>query len=185
MTTQSPLCGGTRPSAGDAIGGRCRSRRLPALPALIAAAAAVVLSLSLVPRAHAQTDHATCTFFEIKASNTGAGIDPALDGLVKKLSKPPFSSWKSFKLVKRHDKKLERLKSEEIRLAGGSKLLALYHQRSEGKKARFSLSVTLDDKNGKRAVDTKISVDAGDYFVIAMSTTSASSDILALTCKLE
>lgn len=185
MTTQSPLCGGTRQRAHDAIGGLCPDRRSSGLGALMCAAAAVVLSLAIMPRAHAQAqaDQAACTFFEIKASNAEPGIDSQLKTLARKLSKPPFSSWKTFKLVKRHDKKLERMKAEDIRLADGSKLQALYHQRSGGTKARFSLSVTLDDKNGRRALDTKISVDAGDYFLIAMSTGSESSDILALTCN--
>lgn len=183
MTTQSPLCGSARHSARNFIGGLCRDRLSSGLRALICTAAVVGLSLAIVPRAHAQADLAACTFFEVKASNVGAGIDADLDGLAKKLSKPPFSSWTSFKLVKRHEEKLERMKSEDIRLALGGKLQALYHQRSKGTKARFSLSMSLDDKKGRRALDTKISVDAGDYFVIAMSTSSESSDILALTCN--
>lgn len=148
--------------------------------------AALALTLAAAQTtAHAEAAQIDCAFLEIEASNTGEGIDKELQPLTKKLTRPPLSAWKRFKLVAKQDKKLAHMKEQELGLKAGGKLAALYreHSKPEGKKNRFSLSLTLDDKAGKRTLDTKIVVDAGDYFVIALSPSRDKSDLLAVTCK--
>ena len=54
------------------------------------------------------------------------------------------------------------------------------------KKPRVQLGITLDDKDGKRVIDTKLAVDAGDWLVVGRSLkgTGNRGQIVALTCKL-
>lgn len=152
--------------------------------ALAAATALAAAMLAAQPTARADAAEIACSFLEIRASNDSSGIDPKLKPLSKKLTRPPLSSWKSFKLVKQHDRKLASMKAEDIALEVGGKLNVLYrHTQGSGKTARFSLDLTLDAKNGKRTLDTKVTMDAGDYFAIAYSPTADSGDLLALTCK--
>jgi hypothetical protein len=149
------------------------------------AALAIFLTLSH-SEARAESNQLRCSFLEIQASNNGQGIDPELRRLSKKLTRPPLSSWKSFKLIAKHDKDLVRMNAQEVPLKLGGKLSALYreHTKPKDRRDRFSLGLTLDNKSGKRSLDTKIVVDAGDYFVIAHSSSQDSSQLLAITCKL-
>jgi hypothetical protein len=129
---------------------------------------------------------AACEIFEIKASNDEGGVDPALKPLGRKLKKPPFSSWKSFKLLKRHDKSVERMKALNLGLVTGSKLALLFRGASGGQtnKTRLRLTFTLDDKNGKRKLDGTINIDSGDYSLIGGdSIEQGGTYIVAVSCK--
>jgi hypothetical protein len=151
--------------------------------------AAALLAVLLVggPEAHAQDASARCTFFEIEASNEGEPkVDPPLQPLKKKLEKPPFSSWKTFKVLGKHDNSLSRMKPEQLKLAIGGKLTALYRDliSAKGKKDRLRMTVTMDDKKGKRTLDTTFTVDSGDYILIGgQSLPSGATYILAISCK--
>src|SRR5262245_45691278 len=123
------------------------------LSAMIMAALMVMFaSMATAKNAHAQPDEADCGLFEIRASKGTGGIDPALKALQNKLKKPPFDSWSEFKLLAKHQKKLARGKALELKLSPGGKVTVLYRDRSDAKnkKPRLRLSLTLDDKNGKR-----------------------------------
>ncbi|MCG8421012.1 MAG: hypothetical protein MJE77_24080 [Proteobacteria bacterium] len=151
--------------------------------AIVIMAAAVLLGAGATSSALAQT--ANCSFLEIEASNKEGGIDGKLKPLAKKLKKPPLSSWKSYKLVAKHDKSLARMKPEDIRLTLGGKLSALLRRQgnSQGQKTRFEVSITIDNKSGKRAVDSTINVSSGDYLIFAFDVTSERGNLLAFTCK--
>jgi hypothetical protein len=154
---------------------------------MVVSGAALAMFLALAhSEAWAESNQLRCSFFEIQASSKGEGIDPALRPLSKKLTRPPLSSWKSFKLIARHDKDLVLMTAQELQLKLGGKLSALYreHTKPKDRRDRFSLGLTLDSKSGKRSLDTKIVVDAGDYFVIAHSSSQDTSELLAITCKL-
>lgn len=153
--------------------------------ALLGAAMLSVVLLGWHAEAGAQeAKQASCTFLEIQASSGGGGIDGALRPLAGKLEKPPFSAWKSFSLVARHPQILALMKAVDVPLKMGGKLSALFrqHSQSAGKKARVSLSLALDDKSGKRALDTKVHVDEGDYFVIVISQSADGGQLLAFSC---
>jgi hypothetical protein len=129
---------------------------------------------------------ANCQILEIKATNEGDGVDPDLKPLARKLKKPPFSSWKAFKLLKRHDKTVEKMKALNLGLVTGSKLTLLFRGSSGGQthKTRLRLGFTLDDKNGKRKVDGTINVDSGDYSLIGGdSIEGGATYIVAVSCK--
>ena len=131
---------------------------------------------------------ADCQIFEIKATNEAEGVDPALRDLARKLKKPPFSSWKTFKLLKKHSKRLQKMKALRLPLVTGSKLTLLYRDRSGGgedKKVRLRLKFTLDDKDDKRMADTTINVDSGDYNLIGADPPmkGGGTYILAVSCR--
>lgn len=153
--------------------------------ALLGAAVLAVGLLGAHAEAGAQeAKQAACTFLEIQASAGGGGIDAALKPLAGKLEKPPFSAWKSFSLLARHPQTLALMKAVDVPLKIGGKLSALFrqHSQSPGKKDRLSLSLALDDKSGKRALDTKVHVDEGDYFVIVISQSADGGQLLAFSC---
>lgn len=150
-----------------------------------------VLSLVLAgaSSAHADTDEAACTLYEIKASKGEGGIDKELAPLAKKLKKPPFSTWKTFKLLKKHTATAVRMKAVTLKLVSGGKVTLLYRDLMESKKRkskpRLRLSMTLDDKNGKRKLDLTIKLDSGDYHLIGSDADKDGTKILATTCSVK
>ena len=129
---------------------------------------------------------ADCTVFEIKASNPAkGGIDPALKPLEKKLQKGAFKAWKRFDMLAKHQSKVTRMKAEEVALVPG-KLSVLLRGvvREEGRKARLRLSITVDDKAGKRLINTGTEQDSADYFLIVDGrlVIPGGDYILALSC---
>lgn len=154
---------------------------------VITTAAALAILVASGPAAHAQ-DRATCTVLEIQASNQGKGIDNALKPLAKKFKKPPFSSWNTFKLLKRHKKVAQQMKALSIKLVPGSTLSLLFRSAtsSKKKKDRLRLTFTIDDKNGKRKLESTMNLDSGDYYLVGGDSLSEDSVyILATACSVK
>jgi hypothetical protein len=153
---------------------------------LVAAGAVAVtaLAISAAP-AHADAPVA-CAFLEISASKTSeAAIDADLKPLEKKLRKPPFTSYNTFRKLGGADRALAPMKSETLPLKVGSAAVILRDvEKREGKKPRVELGITMDDTDGKRVIDTKVSVDGGDYVVLGRSLPNGDGHFLAMTCKL-
>jgi hypothetical protein len=66
----------------------------------------------------------------------------------------------------------------------------LYREHTDGKgkdgktKRRLALTVTMDDKDGKRVVDIKVNVDSEDYVVVGRSIDNGKNGhVLALSCR--
>lgn len=135
--------------------------------------------------ARAESSSVDCAIFEIKASSDGVGIDKELKPLEKKLSRGPFKAWKRFQKLAIHQKKLVRMRAAETKLVPG-KLSVLYKGtiQAKGRKDRVRLSLTIDDKNGKRVIDTGTEQDSGDYFLIVDGRLRIPGGdyILALSC---
>jgi hypothetical protein len=109
-----------------------------------------------------------CAVYEMAASSDKPNVDPALRPLQRKLKKPPFSSWTSFKLLKKHDQQALKMKALVLPLFTGSKLSVLYRDQiaDPGKKVRLRVTFTLDDKNGKRKLNSTLNLDSGDFSLI-------------------
>lgn len=152
-----------------------------------AIATLALLALAGAGDAHAQGgDRADCTVLEIRASNDDGGIDPALRPVAKKLKRPPFSSWKSFRLLKKHSRQVVKMKALELRLVSGGRMALLYRESVPAKKnkTRLRLSLTLDDKNGKRKLDLTIKLDSGDYHLIGGDPLEGGATyVLATSCS--
>lgn len=153
------------------------------VPGLVAGALAVAALTVMVPAAEADGG-VTCSIIEIEASTSNPpAMDGALKSLEKKLRKPPFSSWNNFKQLGTHSLALEPMKPGSLDLVHGKATLILREVATAGgKKPRISLGVTLDDEAGKRVLDSKLSVDAGDYLVVGRSLPANKGHLVALTC---
>jgi hypothetical protein len=146
---------------------------------------ALVLSSFSASPAWAE-DAASCDLLEIKASKDGTKMDPELGPLQKKLSKPPFSSWTAFSLLKRHTEAVSRMKAAVVKLVPGSQVSLVYlgSSKETGKKDRLRLEFTLDDNSGKRIAKATLAVDAGDYYaVVGDSLGGGAHHILAVACR--
>jgi hypothetical protein len=129
-----------------------------------------------------------CAIYEMAASDGKPDVDPALRPLQKKLKKPPFSSWKTFKLLKKHDQQAVRMKALNLKLVTGSKLSLLYRDQAaaQGKKVRLRLTFTLDDKNDKRKLNGTLNLDSGDFSLIgneADKLPDGGTYIVAVSCR--
>jgi hypothetical protein len=139
-------------------------------------AATVLIALAGVARAGG---NAECDYLEISATNGKApAVDPDLQPLEKKLKKPPFSSWNTFHKLSAGHVTLTQLKSETLKLSKGAASLLL-RDRAE---KRMELTTTIDGADGKRVVDSKQSVNAGEWSIWGHSV-GDDGHILALTCK--
>lgn len=162
------------------------SPNLPIRSLCLCAALFVMLAFTKV--AAADDDVAACSILEVKASNSEGGIDAALKPLAKKLQKPPFSAWKSFKLLKKHSENAALMKAVSVKLQTGGKLSLLYRDRSDskGRKPRLRIGFTLDDKDGKRKAEMTIKVDSGDFTLVGRDANKdGSSHILAIRCSVK
>ena len=147
----------------------------------------VALACALVTTATvgaAQAD-VTCSIWEIEASSAAApAVDAELKPLERKLKKPPFASWNVFKRVGAHSLKLAPQQVGDATLVHGKAGLLFRDITSrDGKKPRVALGITLDDDGGKRIIDTKINVDAGDFFLVGQSLSASKSQLVAFSCR--
>lgn len=153
---------------------------------LIASALALGVLAMTAPAAHAQSPVA-CAVVEIEASTSDApSIDAELRPLEKKLKKPPFSSWNTFKQLGAHAVSLEPMKASTLTLTHGKAQLLLREVTPRGngkKKARIALGISVDDADGKRVLDSKVAVDAGDYLVVGRSLKGNRGHLIAMNCK--
>ena len=148
--------------------------------------AALALLIGAPGRARAEAPSANCTFIEIEASlepGKEVSIPAELRGMEKKLKKPPFASWNRFVVKSRAQKTLSAQKPESIKLELGAASAMLRDVEGSGKRPRYSLALTVDDPSGKRVVDTKVSLTAGDYVVIGRALADNRGHLLAQTCS--
>lgn len=134
----------------------------------------------------ARAEGVACSIWEIEATSAKEpAIDDSLKPLQKKLKKPPFASWNVFKRLGAHDLTLAPQQVGAANLVHG-KVGLLFREATtrEGKKPRMALGITMDDAAGKRIIDTKVNVDAGDFFLVAQSLSATTGELVAFTCKL-
>jgi hypothetical protein len=133
----------------------------------LAAMAAVVAVVFAGAVARAQTPAASCDLFEIEASNDGEGVDKGLSSLSKVLKKAPFSSWKAFKLLKKHQKPVKVEETVTVSLDAGGTLDLTVKEivRKQGKKARLRIGVKWMNAKQKKT-EASSEVDSGDAWLI-------------------
>ncbi len=124
-------------------------------------------------------DKANCDYLEISASTTKSpSIDPELKALDRKLKRPPFSSWNTFRKLSGGPISLIKQKANALKLAQGAATILL-RDRSD---KRLELSITIDGADGKRVLDNKQSLAVGDWSVWGHSVKD-DGHILAVICK--
>jgi hypothetical protein len=141
-------------------------------------AAVATLAALAWPRAAGADVVADCNFLEIRATTAAApAMDPELQPLEKKLKKPPFSAWNSFHKLAVGSVHLVQHKPEPLHLSQGAATLLLRDRAN----ARIDWTISIDGADGKRVIDTKQSVNAGDWNVVGHNVKD-DGHILALTC---
>jgi hypothetical protein len=153
--------------------------------ALLTTSALAFVALAVTaPAAYADAP-VSCAVVEIEASTGDApSMAAELRPLEKKLKKPPFSSWNTFKQLGSHAVTLEPMKSSTLTLTHGKAQLLLREVVAKNpKKTRISLGINVDDADGKRVLDSKVAVDAGDYLVVGRSLKGGRGHLIAMNCK--
>ena len=142
---------------------------------------AALVVAALASPAHA--GDADCDFVEISATNAkdakDATIDPELKAVEKKLKKPPFTAWNSFKKLSSGTLSLTANKAETLSLKQGSSSVMLRGRTPK----RVELTVTMDNASGKRILDAKPAFKAGDWLLLVGTNAKDDGHILGLTCR--
>jgi hypothetical protein len=141
--------------------------------------ASFVVSVLVAPRLAAADDKADCNFIEISAT-TGkdAAVDPDLKPLEKKLKKPPFSAWNVFHTLSSGAMPLVHLHAQSLPLKQGAATILLRDRADK----RLELTISVDGAEGKRLLDTKQAVNAGEWNLWGYNVND-DGHILALTCR--
>lgn len=147
-------------------------------------AAALAVGVLLTWSSPARAD-VTCSIVEIEASTGSApSIDGELKALERKFKRPPLSSWNVFKKLGGTSLTLKPQQVGSAPLVHGTFGLMLRDVTERaGKKPRFGLGITIDDAAGKRVVDLRVGVDAGDYVIPARSMPGDKGHLVAITCR--
>lgn len=142
--------------------------------------AALILTAFAQP---AYAGDADCSYVEITATNAktakDATIDVDLKPLEKKLKKPPFTAWNTFKKLSSGMSPLTKNKPETLKLKQATASVMLRDRSPK----RVELTITLDNAAGKRVLEAKPAVKVSDWLLLVVSNAKDDGHILALTCK--
>lgn len=123
---------------------------------------------------------ADCDYVEIAATNGNDGsIDADLKPLEKKLRKPPFTSWSTFKRLSSGTVSLAKVAPQPLKLKQATATVMLRDRTDK----RLELSITLDNASGKRVLEAKPALKAADWLLLVVSNAKDDGHILGLTCK--
>ena len=126
---------------------------------------------------------AECEYIEIAATNTKdakePSVDPELKAVDKKLRKAPFTAWNTFKKLSSGPVSLTANKPETLKLKQGNSTVMLRGRNPK----KVELTVTMDNAAGKRILDAKPVVKAGDWLLLVGTNAKDDGHILGLTCK--
>ena len=126
---------------------------------------------------------AECDYLEIAATNAkdskDATIDAELKAVEKKLKKPPFTAWNTFKKLSTGKLTLDANKAATLSLKQGSSTVMLRGRTPK----RVELTVTMDNAAGKRILDAKPAFKAGDWLLLVGTNAKDDGHILGLTCR--
>lgn len=128
-------------------------------------------------QAPAQTPVATSVNMEViflHGTNDGSGIDPKI-GKIPELSKPPFSSYNSYKLLDRPKVSVQKGKETKIKLPNGREMaIALKDILAPKKKdevTRYVVSTSIQKPGGNTFLPLlEVNAKAGEWFFVAGQT---------------
>lgn len=152
-------------------------RRAPLALALLLAAPALG---DVAPR---PPDQATCRFKTVHALAGGDGsMDPRITMLREDLQKPPFTAWKTFRVLGDVEKRLSAGESASIDTPDGrtATLTYLGHDERGGKHA---VRGQLGFRGEKSDTRTAFTLDEGGHLVVAGHKHQGGILIYAITCK--
>ena len=107
----------------------------------------------------------------LHATNDNTGIDPKI-GKMPELSKPPFSSYNSYKLLDRANHSLSKGKSATIKLPTGRDLMVSWKDviqpQKKGDPQRFVMTASIQKADGNTFLPLlEVNAKAGETFFVA------------------
>ena len=145
------------------------------------AAAALVLLAAGGARAD---ETARCTVRTIHATPDEGGVDPQLADLRAQLTRPPFTSWKSFKLLASHQAELTPGAASRFPLPEERQGTLTYkqHLQPEGGRHRVRLQLEVR-RGGESQLSTVFVLDEGGTVLSAGSKHGGGILILGVSCS--
>lgn len=109
----------------------------------IALSVAATLAAAAAPGTARAGDAVTCTLRLIHGLETPGGIDKRLAAFRKQLSKPPFSAFKTLRLVKQQELQIPRGATKKAKLPTGKILKLKFKERLLERKNKIRLRIHL------------------------------------------
>ena len=126
----------------------------------------------------AQANAAGCTIRSIHAHQGKGGIDKRLAFLRKQLSRPPFSAFKAFGLVKAKELHIPRAVTREATLPTKKVLQLTFKDKlSVGKKFRLRMHLVI-----KPRLNTVFTIDNRGTLLVAGDKYKAGTLVVGITC---
>jgi len=115
----------------------------------------------------AKTAQAGASVVVLHALNDGKGIDPKI-GKMPQLKQPPFSSYNSYRLLKRSKLSLTTAKAEALTLPNRGKLAIKLTKVQPGKRGgRYLINTRIDRPDGKKFFSGDFKARPGKLFFVA------------------
>jgi hypothetical protein len=128
-------------------------------------------------------DAVACTVRVISAHEKGEeSIDPQLQSLKEMLSKPPFSSFHQFKLIKAHELTLRRDAPATFDIPGEHDGILTYQGVVSGSKRRLKMRLQIKDGSA-RLLSWQHTINDGGTFFQAGIRYQDGVLVLATTCR--
>ena len=126
---------------------------------------------------------ARCRIRSIEAQPSGGGIDGGLADLRAQLSNPPFTQWKSFKLLADHNLTLSPGGTSSFQLPDGREGLVKYIQHLQPQNGRHRVRLHLEVKKGAESqLSTTFVLDEGGTVLVAGHPHGNGITILGVSC---
>jgi hypothetical protein len=130
-------------------------------------------------------ESASCEVPIIQAFDHGEGIDPQIVRLRPYLQKPPFTAWKSFKLLASHKMTLSPKESTAFDLPGGRRATLTFVEHDlSATHGHHHMRLNLLVKEGERTVlDTSLALEEGGVVLHASNRHQGGLIIIGVSCK--
>jgi hypothetical protein len=153
-------------------------------PAILALAVLSVPALAEPTGTPAESAH--CVFRTVHALPGGAGssasMDPQITALREDLARPPFTAWKTFKLLDSQEANLAEGASTNFSTADGRTAVVTYTGHGHRHGQHF-IKGALEFLGGKSTVKTAFTLDEGGHFVVAGHKYQGGILIHSLSCQ--
>lgn len=120
----------------------------------------------------------------LHGTNAGTGIDPKI-GNIPALSKPPFSSYNSYKLLDRSSRALQKGKSATFKLPTSRDLQVLFKDlvppSKQGEPTRYVISASIQKANGQAYLpNVEVSAKQGEWFFVGGQSYNGGSLVIGI-----
>jgi hypothetical protein len=131
-------------------------------------------------------DSATCTIRSIHGLAAAGGLDKRLRPLHKQLARPPFSSFKTMKLIKASALVIPQSSTKKVTLPTGKILKLTFKEKLLGRKdkirLRMHLSITPPKKTGFLP-GTLFTIANGGTLLVAGDKYNSGTLVVGVTCQ--